>query len=143
MPPLGNEVDLIIESSHDLLPEREGESPVPVTWEREAIDLPVLTSILYDFEEMLVNDGCTGVAVLNQTRQLEVHFDEHKLLYMYGPSISVFEKILRSHGIKRDDDLILLTESEHVHCTLDEYFEQLNEFRQLVGVEDEVESTSW
>jgi hypothetical protein len=143
LPPLGNVVDFILESSHAAAPEREGASPAPMTWEREAIDLPVLTSTLYDFEELLLNDGCTGVAVLNVARELEVHFDEHKLIYLYGPKLGVFESILQDHGIRREDDLILLTESEHIHCTLDEYLDKFNELRQAIGIEDEVESTSW
>ena len=114
-----------------------------MTWERTGIDLPVLTSLLYDFEELLLNDGCTGVAVLNPNRQLEVHFDEHKLLYIYGPKLTAFESILRSHAIPRNDDLIILIEEEHIHCTLDEYFDQLTDLRQVIGVEDEVESAPW
>ncbi len=30
---------------------------------REHIDMPVLKSICYDYESMLLNDGCTGIAV--------------------------------------------------------------------------------
>jgi hypothetical protein len=140
--PLGNIVDFIVESSHDLLPETSG-SPMPLTWERTSIDLPVLTSLLYDYEDMLVNDGCTGVAVLNPNRQFEVHFDEHKLIYIYGQNLSPFKSVLRDHNIPRNDDLILLIEEEHIHCTLDEYLDQLNELRQAIGVEGEVESAPW
>ena len=32
---------------------------------REDIDLPVLESHLCDFEDLLLNDGCTGVAVIS------------------------------------------------------------------------------
>ena len=55
---------------------------------REHIDLPVLKSILYDFEELLLNDGCTGIAVLNPHMPLEVQFDEHKLLIAYGHDLT-------------------------------------------------------
>ena len=51
---------------------------------REHIDLPVLKSMLCDFEDLLLNDGCTGIAVLNPHVPLEVQFDEHKLLIVYG-----------------------------------------------------------
>ena len=51
---------------------------------REHIDMPVLKSTLYDFEDLLVNDGCTGIAVLNPGLPQEVQFDEHKLLIVYG-----------------------------------------------------------
>jgi hypothetical protein len=141
--PLGEVVDFIVESSHDLLPAQDGESPAPVAWERTGIDLPVLSSILYDFEDLLLNDGCTGVAVLAPSREFEVHFDEHKLFYIYGPSLKPFEDVLRKHKIGREDDLLLLTESEHIHSTLDEYYDRLNDLRQTVGVEGEVGTASW
>jgi len=141
--PLGDVVDFIVESSHDILPVQDGESPAPLTWERTGIDLPVLSSILYDYEDLLNNDGCTGVAVLAPSREFEVHFDEHKLFYIYGPNLKPFEEVLRKHKIRRDDDLILLTESEHIHSTLDEYYDRLNDLCQTVGVEGEVGMASW
>lgn len=140
--PLGEVVDFILESSHDLDPADDG-PPIAATWERTDIDLPVLTSILCGYEQLLLNDGCTGMAVLNADRNYEVHFDEHKLLYLYGPQLSSFEAVMKQHGIQRDDDLIIVTEEEHIHSTSDEFYEQLHELRQLVGVEDEVESKSW
>lgn len=140
--PLGEVVDFILESSHELDP-ADGEAPVASAWERTDIDLPVLTSVLCDFEDLILNDGCTGIAVLNPDRDYEVHFDEHKLLYLYGPQLSSFEAVMKQHGIQRDDDLIIVTEEEHIHSTSDEFYEQLHELRQLVGVEDEVESKSW
>ena len=57
--PLGNVVDVVLETSHD----REARGHVDLY--REHIDLPVLKSMLWDFEELLTNDGCTGIAVLN------------------------------------------------------------------------------
>lgn len=140
--PLGEVVDFILESSHELEQVADG-PPIAATWERTDIDLPVLTSILCDYENLLLNDGCTGMAVLNADRDYEVHFDEHKLLYLYGPQLKSFETILLRHGIQRNDDLIIITEDEHIHSTSDEFYEQMNELRQVVGVEDEVESPSW
>lgn len=140
--PLGEVVDFILESSHDLDP-TDLDAPVTSTWERTDIDLPVLTSILYDFEDLILGDGCTGIAVLNADRDYEVHFDEHKLLYLYGPDLSAFEAILQKHGVIREDDLIVITEEQHIHSTSDEFYEKLQELRQVIGVEDEVESPSW
>src|SRR5436853_4749413 len=57
--PLGFEVDVVLETSHN----RENAGHTDLY--REHIDLPVLKSVLYDFEDMLLNDGCTGIAVLN------------------------------------------------------------------------------
>ena len=140
--PLGEVVDFILESSHEISAASEG-AAVANTWERTDIDLPVLTSILCDYEDLLLNDGCTGIAVLNADRDYEVHFDEHKLLYLYGPDLKQFEAILKQHGIVREDDLIVVTEEEHIHSTSDEHYEQMQELRQVVGVEDEVESALW
>ena len=50
--------------------------------------MPVLKSILYEYEELLTHDGCTGIAVLNPRVPLEVQFDEHKLLIVYGNNLS-------------------------------------------------------
>lgn len=140
--PLGEVVDFILESSHDLASEKE-DAPAATTWERTDIDLPVLTSILCEFEDLILNDGCTGIAVLNTDRDYEVHFDEHKLLYLYGPELKQFEAVLQKHGIVREDDLIVITEEEHIHSTSDEYYETMLELRQVIGVEDEVERAPW
>ena len=59
---------------------------------REHIDMPVLKSILCDYEELLINDGCTGIAVLNPGIPQEVQFDEHKLLIVYGNELKAYER---------------------------------------------------
>ena len=81
--PLGPVVDVVLETSHD--PSGSGH----VDLYREHIDMPVLKSILFDFEDLLTNDGCTGIAVLNPNTPQEVQFDEHKLLIVYAGAIDV------------------------------------------------------
>ncbi len=120
--PLGDTVDVILESSHEQIDDFHDDL------RRSDIDAPVLASHLYDYEELLLNDGCAGVAVLAQGQPIEVQFDEHKLLYVYAADLKPFRRILRSHGIRRDDQLRLIAESDHYHHTLPEYAE---EFRQL------------
>ena len=61
---------------------------------REHIDVPVLKSILLDFEDLLLNDGCTGIAVINPAKRQEVQLDEHKLLIVYGDPLAEFEQTL-------------------------------------------------
>ena len=56
--PLGCEVDVVLETSHN----RDTRGHVDLY--REHIDLPVLKSMLCDYEDLLLNDGCTGIAVL-------------------------------------------------------------------------------
>ncbi len=75
----------MLETSHD----RDSRGHVDLY--REHIDLPVLKSTLYDYEDLLLNDGCTGIAVLNPHVPLEVQFDEHKLLIAYGQDLGGFE----------------------------------------------------
>ena len=54
------------------------------------------TSHFCDFEDLLLNDGCTGVAVISDDRPMEVQFDEHKLLVVYAPDLKPFRRVLGS-----------------------------------------------
>ena len=130
--PLGDEVDVVLESSHAAGSQRGGGTKDVV---REAIDLPVLKSNLIDFEDALLNDGCLGVAVLNAGVPLEVQFDEHKLLVMYGQDLFEFEKVLFEHRLTRDDGMKFLTEAEHVHSSTDELAEEFGQLAYALGAE--------
>ena len=88
--PLGEVVDVVLETSHDT----EGNSHRDLF--REHIDLPVLKSHLCDFEQLLLHDGCTGVAVISKIAPMEVQFDEHKLLVVYARDLQPFEGILQA-----------------------------------------------
>jgi hypothetical protein len=99
------------------------------------MDMPVLLSTLWDFEDLLTNDGCTGIAVLNPSVPLEVQFDEHKLLICYGKNLSEFERILKSYGIPCDDEMKFVTEAEHVHSSSDEYCQQFEELKMRLGMD--------
>ena len=127
--PLGNEVDVVLESSHDR--DQSGHTDCY----RECIDVPVLKSMLWDFEEMLTNDGCTGLAVLNPNVPLEVQFDEHKLLIVYGSDLTPFEHVLEDHGIYCQDGLRFITEAEHVHSSNDEYVNQFEQLKNRLGMD--------
>jgi hypothetical protein len=127
--PLGNEVDVVLETSHN----RDVAGHIDLY--RENIDMPVLQSILWDYEDMLLNDGCTGIAVLNPAVPQEVQFDEHKLLIVYGKPLSSFQQILHRHEVHCDDDLKFITEAEHVHSSSDEYSQQFDELRMRLGMD--------
>jgi hypothetical protein len=128
--PLGDEVDVVLETSHD----RQSRGHEDLY--REHIDLPVLKSTLCDFEELLLNDGCAGIAVLNPNMPLEVQFDEHKLLIMYGQDLSEFEEILEQAGLPVLDDLRFITEAEHVHSSSDELYREFEQMRYRLGLDD-------
>ncbi len=127
--PLGQEVDVVLETSHNR------DSAGHTDLYREHIDLPILKSILYDFEELLLNDGCTGIAVLNPNIPQEVQFDEHKLLIVYGNPLQSYEDLLRQYNVGCDDKMKFVTEAEHVHSSSDKYFEQFEELKMRLGMD--------
>jgi hypothetical protein len=127
--PLGFEVDVVLETSHN----RENRGHVDLY--REHIDLPVLKSILWDFEDLLLNDGCTGIAVLNPGIPQEVQFDEHKLLIVYGENLAPFEDVLGERNVKCNDQMKFITEAEHVHSSSDHYLQQFEELKMRLGMD--------
>lgn len=129
--PLGPVVDVVLETSHDY--NAAGHQDLY----REHIDMPILQSILWDFEEMLVNDGCTGIAVLNPTTPQEVQFDEHKLLIVYGKELRPYEQVLADWNVPCRDDMRFITEAEHVHSTNDEYIQQFEQLKMRLGIESD------
>lgn len=129
--PLGDEVDVVLETSH------EASTGEHHDLYREHIDLPVLKSVLYDFEDMLLDDGCMGMAALNPQRPLEVQFDEHKLLVMYGQDVEEFRPILESYGLKNRKDIRFITEAEHVHSSSDEFTQSFEQLRYRLGIDQD------
>lgn len=127
--PLGGEVDVVLETSHNR------DSAGHTDLYREHIDVPVLKSMLWDYEDLLLNDGCTGMAVLNPGIPQEVQFDEHKLLIVYGQPQQSYEQIFRRFGIPRDDKMKFLTEAEHVHSSSDKFAEQFEEMQMRLGMD--------
>ena len=129
--PLGFTVDAVLETSHNH--DNNGHSDLY----REHIDLPVLKSILYEYEDLLMNDGCTGLAVLNPGIPQEIQFDEHKLLIVYGENMGEFEDILQNNGIKCNDQMKFITEAEHVHSSSDSYTRQFEELKTRLGMDSQ------
>jgi hypothetical protein len=127
--PLGDVVDVVMESSHDSDPGSHADLY------REHIDTVILKSNLYDYEPLLLHDGCTGLAALNPNGPMEVQFDEHKLLFIYAHDLHPFEKILRHYGLRRDDTLKFISEAEHLHSTDDDYHEQFQEILYRLGID--------
>jgi hypothetical protein len=127
--PLGFEVDVVLETSHN----RENGGHLDLY--REHIDLPVLKSILYDYEDLLLNDGCTGIAVLNPSIPQEVQFDEHKLLIVYGKPLGAYEDVFLKFGVRRDDRMKFITEAEHVHSSSDRFAQRFEELKMALGMD--------
>ncbi len=129
--PLGQEVDVVLETSH-----RQDCGRHHQDLYREHIDLPVLKSILWDFEDLLLNDGCTGIAVMNPRGPQEIQFDEHKLLIIYGRPLEAFEDVLVSRDLWLRPDIRFITEAEHVHSSKYEYFHQFEQLKMCLGIDE-------
>jgi len=135
--PLGEMVDVVLETSH----ESDGSNHRDLF--REQIDLPIMKSYCCDFEDLLLHDGCTGLAALSASGPMEVQFDEHKLLVVYAADMRPFIEILNGHDIRRDDKMKLITEGEHLHSTDPRYRDEFDQFCYRLGVGEPVETHSW
>lgn len=126
---LGPVVDVVLESSH------EGDEAGHRDFYRDNIDISVLLSVLYDYEDLLLNDGCTGIAVLNPSRPQEVQFEEHKLLIVYGSPLEQYEFMLEQSGVSESADMKFITEAEHVHSSSEKYLKRFEELRCDLGLD--------
>jgi len=125
--PLGTRVHVVLESSHD-------GGPGTTDRERRDLDRPIFESYLCDFEDLFLNDGCTGIAVLSTRRPLEVQLDEHKQITIYGPQLKPFRRILREAGVPYRPRMKFLSEAEHLHHTTESYAEQFEDFAECLGL---------
>ncbi|QDU54477.1 hypothetical protein [Aeoliella mucimassa] len=128
---LGPTVDVVLETSHG---HRAGHH---TDLYREHIDMPILQSTLWDFEDLLLNDGCTGIAVLNPKVPQEIQLDEHKLLIAYGANLSSYEEILDEHQLPCREEIRFITEAEHVHSSNESYVREFEELKMRLGMDGE------
>jgi hypothetical protein len=127
--PLGEVVDVVLETSHGKA--TRGHADLY----REHIDMPILESTLWDFEDLLTNDGCTGIAVLNPHIPQEIQLDEHKLLIVYGNELTAYERLLVDSGLPCREEMRFITEAEHVHSTSERYVEEFEELKRRLGMD--------
>lgn len=128
--PLGEQVNVVLETSHDT----RGDFHDDIR--RGQIDLSVLQSHFCEFEDLLTNDGCTGVAVMAPTRKVEVQMDEHKLIFVFARNLKPFRRILRKHGIQKIDDLRVLAEGEHFHHSQIRHIDEFQQLANRLGASD-------
>lgn len=126
---LGPVVDVVLESSH------EGDAAGHRDFYRDNIDMSVLQSVLYDYEDLLLNDGCTGIAVLNPSKPQEVQFEEHKLLIIYGSPLEQYEFCLEKAGVTDSQNMQFITEAEHVHSSSEKFLRRFDELRCDLGLD--------
>jgi len=130
MEPLGKSLHVVLESSH------EHGRGYATEYRRHGMDKPVLLSHFCEFEDLLMNDGCTGVAVMSRRKYVEVQFDEHKLLHVYAEDLKPYRRRLKALGIRKRELMPLISEGEHLHHTTDDYAERFQQLCAWVGVED-------
>lgn len=128
--PLGDEVHVVLETSHGTGADRHAD------YRRSHIDRPILASYFCEFEDLLVNDGCTGVAVLSADGPVEVQFDEHKLLYVYAADLKPFRRVLKDAGVRRRHEMPLIAEAEHLHHSTDDHADAFRQMCARIGVGD-------
>ncbi len=126
---LGPVVDVVLESSH------ARDTTGHIDLYRESIEMPILKSILFDYEDLLLNDGCTGIAVLNPNTPQEIQFEEHKLLIVYGSPLEHYEFQLEQAGVFEKQDVKFITEAEHVHSSSEEYATRFERLRADLGLD--------
>lgn len=135
--PLGEAVDLILETSHDS-PDGSHRD-----LHREHIEVPVLQSYFCDYEDLLLNDGCTGVAVLSRRKRMEVQFDEHKMLVVYAKNLLPFEHVLKQRAIRHVEGLQLVSEVEHIHSTQPRHAGEFEQLCYLLGMGEAANHVNW
>jgi hypothetical protein len=103
--PLGDTLDVVLETSHEH----------------------------WDFEDLLLDDGCTGIAVMHPELQMEVQLDEHKLLVIYAQQRAPFERILAEQGIERNDRIRFISQAEHLHTSHTRFARRFDEMVNRLG----------
>ena len=131
--PLGEACDVVLETSHEA--PASGSATARREATREGIERLVLESVLWDFEDLLLNDGCTGIAIMHPELSLEVQLDEHKLLIVYATDRTPFERILAERGIARNDRLRFISQGEHLHTSHTRFVDLFAEMAGSLGAE--------
>jgi len=124
--PLGDTLDVVLETSHEHKTNHED-------FTREGIERLVLESVLWDFEDLLLDDGCTAIAVMHPELQMEVQLDEHKLLVVYAQQRAPFERILAEQGIERNDRIRFISQAEHLHTSHTRFARRFDEMVNRLG----------
>ena len=129
--PLGDTVDVVLETSHDS--EARDHRPAPSELTRDGMERLVLESMLWDFEDLLLNDGCSGVAIMHPELPIEVQLDEHKLLVIYADDRTPFERILQGQGLARNDRMRFISQGEHLHTSHTRYARRFTQLANAIG----------
>ncbi len=132
---VGELVDVVLETSHHVKTGSSIRSHMDIHCDK--MDIYVLLSLLCEFEELLVNDGCTGIAIVNRKAQIELQFDDHKLLYFFNWHAREEEifAVLEKYGVPYDQNMWLINEAEHVHQSSDKLIAQFQQLKLEIGAD--------
>ncbi|MDD3897248.1 MAG: hypothetical protein PHU04_05445 [Candidatus Peribacteraceae bacterium] len=129
---LESEVDVVLETSHP--PNARGQHRDMI---RDEIDLPVLQSTLYDHEDMLVNDGFTGIAIVHPHGMQEVQLDEHKLVIACSANtLAPYEEVLQRHRIACNESIRMIIDAPHMHASCHAYRQEFHALAERLGCID-------
>lgn len=131
---VGDEVDVVLEDTYN----RETGDVSHTDFRRENIDIVILKSILWDFEDLLLNCGCTGIAVLNPEIPIEIQLDGHKLLIVYDCSDEIL-RILADYGVPEIPKMKFITYVEHIHFGSDKFEEEFEKLKFALGAEYDID----
>lgn len=132
---LGNDLEVILETSHDLPVGSYEDLYVPY-----CLEPLVVKSYLRQYEDLLLNDGGTGIAVLNSSTGFQVQLNEDKKVVVYVVNREDLEKakmILESYEIPQRPMLVTVGEVEHYRNLDPAYARQFIEFAYNIGAEKE------
>lgn len=129
--PLGDSVDVVLETTHDA--EAQGQRPPRTELTREGVERLVLESMLWDFEDLLLHDGCSGVAIMHPELPIEVQLEEHKLLVVYADDRGPFERVLVGQGLARNDRMRFISQGEHLHTSHTRYARRFTQLANTLG----------
>ncbi|TSC59124.1 MAG: hypothetical protein Greene041619_146 [Candidatus Peregrinibacteria bacterium Greene0416_19] len=125
-------VDVVLETSHD------SNGSAHMDLRSEEMDPVVARSKLWDFADILMDDGCTGIAVIPHISPVrELQFDEHKLLIVYGQreTLNQARKVLEDEGVAENPGLKVITDGEHLHSTSPEFNQRFREMCYAFGAD--------
>lgn len=116
---IGNTVDVILETSH------HSRDSTHRDLHREDIKIAELLRILKPYQDLLLNDSMTGIAVLNPQTHQEIQLNEHKLLVAQGSILLEYcEFKLDQIGLQSKPNMRFITDVEHIHTYSEEYEKQ-------------------
>jgi len=104
---------------------------------RSHIDISILKSIIFDFEDQLVNDGNLCFSITNN--EFEIQLSEHKFFVIFGweECKSALGEVLLNYNIPLLPKMQLVTDFEHIHSTTEEFAEKSEQLIATLGAEEE------